>query len=199
MANVMLGTQFYKTARLNRYGQRAEVDADLAALTYMLNAGYNPVGMLTFLEHLAERPDLIEWGILQTHPYTRDRVAAVKARLLDLGVQINRRAVTTAFTARTRRSETSFEVLVGDRFVCRLTEEAQARMAAERINALLDAGLQIRDIRVSGSAVIARGEAAFEITPDDAALASKPQEQVAASAADALRHVIFAQMVRDLW
>ena len=103
MSNVIAGAQFYKTARINGYGQRAEEDADLVALTYMKRAGYNPVGTLTFLERLAERPEVIDWGILQTHPRPGDRVRIVHECLESEGVEINRRAVTTWSTARVKQ------------------------------------------------------------------------------------------------
>jgi predicted Zn-dependent protease len=203
MSNVMLGTQFYTIARTSSYGQKAERDADLAAIAYMTHANYNPVGILTFLERLARHPDVIDWGILQTHPRPAERVQTVRERLSDLGIQINRRLVTSSSSAMVRQAESggakSFEVVVGGNTICRLGQEAGAQSTAERINALLDQGLQVRELKVCGSSVTARGQSVVEIADDDAALAGKPAAQLAADAKAALRNVLFRQMVNDLW
>jgi beta-barrel assembly-enhancing protease len=203
MSNVMMGTEFYKVAKVNSYGQKAESDADIAGLSYMTQAHYNPVGMLTFLEKLADHPEEMNLGILQTHPLASDRVAAVKGHLLETGVTINRRDVTTSYTAKVCRCETagvvSFDVKVGDRQVCKLFDEEHAKRITDRINGSLDHGLQIRDIKVCDSSVTANGQPIIDINDGDAALAGKPAGQLAVTAGDALRRVVFAEMIRDIW
>lgn len=203
VSNVVMGTQFYKIAKVNGYGQKAETDADLTAISYMKAAGYNPVGVLTFLERLADHPDFADWGIYQTHPRTDDRVKAVKERLTEMGVKINRRVVTTSSTAMVKPSqlpgEKSFDVIVGDKTICKMTEEDRANVAADRINALFDNKLQIREVKVQGTAVIIRGEPVVEVTANDAMLSSKSAPKLAADAGDALKRVLFKQMLRDMW
>lgn len=199
MSNVMMGAQFYKTAKVNSYGQKAERDADLTAIEYMLQAGYNPVGMLTFLERLAERPELVDWGIFQTHPYTGERVDLVKADLARRGIEINRRVVMTSTTARVEKSGESdnqaYDVILSKRIICKLKHEACAIAAAERINELLDNGLQIREIKVSGRALSARNRVIVEITDEDAQLAGKSASELASEAGDALKRILVKQMI----
>lgn len=203
MTNVMLGTQFYKTAKLNGYGQKAEQDADLTAISYLIHTEYNPVGMLTFLERLADHPDLIDWGIYQTHPRAWERVRSVKERLMELGIDIDRRAVTTSTSATVRSVDstgvTCYEVVVGETAICRLRDETHALDAARRINALLDDGLQIHEIDVSGQAISARGVNVIDLTIDDASVNGETQAGLARRVSDGLRRVLFKQIVADLW
>lgn len=202
MSNVMMGAQYYKTGKISGFGQKAERDADLTAIDYLIQAGYNPVGMLTFLERLADHPDLVNWGILQTHPRPWERVEAVKCNLEARGIEINRRAVTTSNSARvctlSDGNTTTYDVVVGQRFICKLKQEANAKAAAERINGLLDIGLQIREIKVSENAVIAHNQVIVEITDEDAALNGKPAAQVASEANDALKCILMKQMIADI-
>jgi Zn-dependent protease with chaperone function len=202
MSNVLMGAQMYRTAKISGYGQKAEQDADLAAISYMIEAKFNPVGMLTFLERLAERPEVIDWGILQTHPYTSERVKSVKTALKDLEIKIDRRAVTTSFTATVQPVESGnkgYDVLIGKRFICNIKQNDRAKETAERINSILDKGLQFKDLKVVGSNVMARNEVIIELTDEDSDLSNKPTAQLASEANQALYHVLFKQMVNDLW
>lgn len=202
MSNVMMGAQFYKTARISEYTQKAEWDADHTAIIYTMKAGYNPVGMLTFLERLAERPDPVDWGILQTHPLMSNRVAAVKDALGTLGIEINRRVVTTSYTAMVKKEELdngqAFTVRIGDRMICMVTEESRAQRLADQINTLLDSGLHVCDLKCDGVLVIARGDKIIEINSADAALAGRSISELTFEANDALHRVLFKDMIRDL-
>ncbi|MEN6371770.1 MAG: M48 family metalloprotease [Armatimonadota bacterium] len=202
MSNVMMGAQYYKTGKISGFGQKAERDADLTAIDYLIQAGYNPVGMLTFLERLADHPDLVNWGILQTHPHPWERVEAVKSNIEARGIEINRRAVTTSNSARVAKSGDNkagaYEVSVGQRFICKLKQESSAKAAAERINDLLDKGLQIREVKVSENAVIARNQVIIEITDEDAALNGEPAAQIASEANGALKCILMKQMIADI-
>lgn len=202
MSNVMMGVQYYKTAKISGFGQKAERDADLTAVEYLIQAGYNPVGMLTFLERLADHPDLVDWGILQTHPFPWERVDAVKGDLETRGIEINRRAVTTSTTARAAKSGeddvAAYDVLVGSRFICKLKHEERAKAAAERINDLLDKGVQIREVKVSENAIITHDQVIVEITGEDAALNDKPVLQIVSEANDALKRILMKQMIANI-
>jgi hypothetical protein len=202
MSNVLMGAQMYKTAKVSSHGQKAEHDADLAAIDYMIDAGFNPVGMLTFLERLAERPEVIDWGILQTHPYTSERVETVKTALKDMGLKIDRRSVTTSFTAAVQPVESGskgYDVLVGKRLICNLKHENRAKEVVERINSLLDAGIQFKDLKVIGPKVMAGDELIVELTDEDSSISNKPPTQLASEASKALYQVLFKQMISDLW
>ncbi len=81
---------------LTHYSRKFEKQADLKAINIMVNAGYNPVGLLTVMERFRAQymkhphPDL---GILQTHPSFTERIKYIKKRIRDLGISINRRRI----------------------------------------------------------------------------------------------------------
>ena len=82
---------------LNQYSREYEEEADLTAINLLIKAGYNPVGFLTFLERLYTRemfkPE-VNLGIFQTHPETENRINYVRNKLIEKGIEIDRRATT---------------------------------------------------------------------------------------------------------
>lgn len=212
IGNVMMGARFIQIAKLNGYSRVAEQDADAMGLAILTKSKYNPVGMLTFMERLARdelnRP-AIDWGVYQTHPYPGDRSREIASRLKQMGIEIDRRAVTKAAAAEVRPSKTEglSEVWLGGKLMFAPSSGAQsseerAKAVAERLNALLDAGLRLRDVRLSQDppAVIARGESLIEVSAEDAALAAgKPASQVARDAYDVLYRMLFEQDMQKIF
>jgi len=210
LGNIVMGAQLYRIAKVSGYGQQAERDADLAGIRYMMKANYNPVGMLTFLERLARKPEVVQWGIYQNHPESRERATYVLNALKALKVPINRRQVTDAAKATAREITVDgmpvAEVLLGDKVVFRPANEdgtpaiERAKQAALRINSALDNGLQLRDIRVplDRAVVLAKGEPLIEISRADAELLHQEPMDVARSAADVIRRVLWRQMVDQM-
>ncbi len=94
---VLTAGQVVTRGVLSTYSIEIESRADENAVRYLIEAGYNPVGLLTFMEELAREerhgpnPNL---GIFQTHPLSTERVADLIDLLNEAGVDINRRAVT---------------------------------------------------------------------------------------------------------
>jgi Zn-dependent protease with chaperone function len=82
---------------LNQYSREYEEEADLTAIDLLIKTGYNPVGFLTSLERLYTRemfkPE-VNLGIFQTHPDTENRIDYVRNKLIEKGIDINRRATT---------------------------------------------------------------------------------------------------------
>ena len=82
---------------LNQYSREYEEEADLTAINLLIKAGYNSVGFLTFLERLYTRemfkPE-VNLGIFQTHPETVNRINYVRNKLIEKGIDINRRVTT---------------------------------------------------------------------------------------------------------
>ena len=68
------------------------------AVEYLAKTEYNPVGLLTFLERLSTKSDLMEdtAGIMQTHPKTAERRATIIGELNALNIPIARRKVERA-------------------------------------------------------------------------------------------------------
>ena len=206
VGNVVLGAQLYQIAKLNGYGMQAERDADHGAVIYMQTAGYNPVGLLTFLERLAKRPELFDLGIYRSHPLDADRVKAARDLIQEMGLPINRRETTNAVSAEVKRVKQdgaqTIHVFVGETPIFSpaalggKTAEARAQETADAINKALDSGLKMHELKVDPAGVVtARGVPVLTVAPEDAALMGKPQSQIAKTAAAAIRDVIWKQMV----
>jgi predicted Zn-dependent protease len=64
-----------------------ETDADRRGIPYMQKAGYDPHGLLAFLQKMQARektdPDNL-WGLYQTHPPTADRIRLVEEQIAAL-------------------------------------------------------------------------------------------------------------------
>lgn len=207
LGNVLLGVQLFQIAKLNGYGMQAERDADRGAILYMIEAGYNPVGLLTFLERLAKRPELVDYGIYRSHPLDADRVAAAKKLIQDLGLPLNRRETTNAVKAEVKSDKVNGVeapgVYIKDKVIYRpapangKTSEQIARETAGKINKALDAGIQMHELKAdkAGAGVVVRNQALLVVSAADAELMGKTPDQVAQGAAAAIRDVVWKQMV----
>jgi len=211
LSNLLVGMQLVRIARASGYGQKAEADADAASVEYLTRTGYNPVGVLTFLERLAKdyasKPS-VDAGILQTHPSAKDRCKSVTSQIQALGLPINRRAVINALKAITEPAVVNGQQIVrvklGDKVLFEpapienvLTSEQRAEIVATKVNQLLDSEPVIRDVTVSPDhgTVLARREPIIVVTPQDSDLLGKPVRELAAQAADVLRHAVWGEMI----
>ncbi len=206
VGNVLLGAQLYQIAILNGYGMEAEKDADRGAIFYMKDAGYNPVGLLTFLERLASQPKLIDYGIYRSHPLDVDRVRAARKIISDLGLPINRRETIKAIKA-----EVKFEK-VGDDSIPTVviqkeviykplpqdgkTAEERAIETAASINRALDSGLKMHQLKADPTGgVLIKNKPIIIYSDDEAKLLGLTPDIAAKNAAQAIRKVLLAEMM----
>ncbi|MEN6355491.1 MAG: M48 family metalloprotease [Armatimonadota bacterium] len=205
--NVLMGVQLYQIAKLNGYGMEAERDSDHGAAILMQDAGYNPVGLLTFLERLAKRPELVNYGIYRSHPLDDERVKAAKTVIEQMGLPINRRKTTNATIAQVATNtidgnEVSEVTIDGKVIYCPAptsdkTSAIRARETADRINNALDSNLQMYELSVDPlvGGVMARGEGLLVVSEADAKLMNKTPAEISKDAAAAIRNVIWRQLV----
>lgn len=207
VGNVMLGAQLYQISKLSGYGMEAERDADQGAILYMREAGMNPVGLLTFLERLARRPELVNLGIYRSHPLDADRVRAAKQLINDLNIPLNRRETTRAVSAEVKTEKVNGAdmqgVYINGKLIYRAAD-AEGKQSAEltkstadRINASLDSGLQLRELKTDPAAgkITARDKAIVTVTEADARLMGKTIAEITNAAGNAIRNVLWKQMV----
>jgi predicted Zn-dependent protease len=186
--NVLQGFQLIALQKVNGFGQNAERDADHNGLIIASKAGYNPVGMLTFMERLARdqklRPD-VELGIFRTHPPEQERVDAIMAQLKEMNVPINRRSVTNMLKVEVRAvtlkgNVQASEVLL-DKKVLYVTPSAErAKTAAGTLDRLLDQDIQLYDVTRRENTILVRGEPVFIISALDTDLPGSPPPDVTA-------------------
>ncbi len=192
--NVVMGAAILKSAYLSGYSQKAESEADRVGLEYLLKTGkYNPVGELTVLERLARdeaRQAGPNPGVFRTHPPGMERARTLEEMIRARGIPINRLAVQDQLRASVRETlvgqNTSVEVIQNGVVILQTAVGVDAaQQIADRINRLMDTGIQMRDVRVGGDgvSVVAQGVVLFSVTEADAALHQKTPAEVAAAAA----------------
>ena len=211
LGHVLVGAQLVRIAFSSGYGQEAEADADRTAIAYVQAAGYNPVGLLTFMERLARdhaaKPQM-DMGIFRTHPLSTHRARAMVSQIEGLGLPIRRREVTNAVKAVAEKIEVDGRreccVKLGGSVILRpapvggvLTAEERADAIAAGINRLLDQEPPIRRIKLDsdGRTVSVCGEPVFAVTEQDAALNGKSPAELAEQAAETLRTFVWRQTV----
>lgn len=180
------------------YSREMEREADEVAFAYLQKAGFNPVGLLTFfekLERLEKRtpPVVLLPRYWTTHPALDERIEAIKRRLTQGGLLINRRPVTGALKVEVREIEVNgikvaALVLDGEelcRFASTDGESAleRAKAAAKNLDEALDRGAQSFDFRVQVSdntltVTIARS-GLWQLVDIDANVNQQPMDKLA--------------------
>lgn len=205
LGNVLMGVQLMQIAKINGYGMVAERDSDQGAVYLMREAGYNPVGMLTFMERLAKKTELYDYGIYRSHPVDAERVRSAKKLLTDLKIPINRRLTTKAAKAEVKMDEVDGakvpSVYINGKLIYRPADqgakssEDRARETAEAINTMLDSNLQMHEVRVEAAGVVARGQALLVVSDADAKLMNQAPDKIAQAAGDAIKDILWKQIV----
>ncbi len=146
------------------YSRDMEREADEVAFVCLQKAGFNPVGLLTFLEQLQKREEgspaaALLPGYWTTHPSLEDRVATIKAFLKKAGIAIHRRPVTRALALEAKEIEVNGRqvtavVLSGEELFRMngadgLSSEQRAQRAVEKLDAAFNAGARPFHFRYS--------------------------------------------------
>ena len=185
--NVLQGMQLIAIQKVSGFGQTAERDADNGGVILAEKAGYNPVGMLTFMERLGRdqrmRPD-VDQGIFRTHPPEKERAAAITKQITAMKLPIERRAVTTMLkvavhTVAIGNDKTASEVSVDNRVLFRTPSRERADETAKALDRLLNDDVQLYDVTRKGTQVLVRGETVWNAQPEDAALLAGTPAMVA--------------------
>lgn len=205
IGNLSTGAQYAQMGILNnKYSEAAERDADHGGTLLMERAGFNPVGMLTFMQRLAEqerRSPNVELGILRDHPFTTERLGLISAELSQMNVPVTPRTVrqvSGAARVTVKPLGSVRELDFGSQSLATLADPDgdRAVLAAARINALLDQGLQLYQVKAISGDLVANDRAVLTFTPADAALhTGSSAETLAADASRALRAGLWAQTI----
>ncbi len=205
VANLSAGAQYAQMGVMNnKYSDKAERDADHGGAILMAKAGFNPVGMLTFMQRLAEQerrsPD-IQLGILRDHPYTQERVGLIQTQLAQMQIPVTPRTVrlvSGAARVTVKQIGLTRELDFGGQTLATLADGDgdRAALAASRINGLLDQGLQLGQVKPENGILVANDKAVLSFTPADVSLrAGATPDSLAADASRVLRAGLWAQTI----
>ncbi len=204
VGGLLAGAQYSAVGYINfHFSQPAERDADHGGTIMMEKAGYNPVGMLTFMEQLGDfenRGPSVNAGIFQDHPETAERVAAINRELGEMNVSVTPSAVrkVTAAPHATAHQDPAggIDIEFNHHTLPTIADPDGDRVPTivNKFNASLDAGLQLYQVEASGNQVLLSDRPLITIVPNDVALhPGQSPEALAQAAADALRSGIYAQ------
>jgi hypothetical protein len=127
------------------------------------------------------------------------------AQIGRMGLPINRRDVTNAIKAAAQPAPKDApagaqDVILDGKLVFRTASTERARRTAETINRLLDADLQIYDVRKQGTQIVARGETLVAVEPEDARLVpGGTPESVTDQAYRVLRNALYKQVLNNAY
>ncbi len=218
VSTVLIAGEYIRRGVLGGYSIDMELAADAHAAEYLLGTSYNSVGLLTFMSRLAaewRREPQIDRGVFETHPNPADRVGALAEQLYRAGVEINPRATTQWERPKAEEVEEDGQqvvrvVLWGEEIFRVMapgpdaeTPMARAEAIAQRLTALLEAGLRSYQLSVGDSdgnpAVGACGEVVVTIYPEDAEAQGADQAALAEQVEAAICAALFAERLDRLW
>jgi Zn-dependent protease with chaperone function len=206
----IFGAQISLASVMNDYQRDLEHEADLNGITYLTKTAYNPVAMLTLMEHLAQESRFTgqpgPTG-MEDHPLPQERVAYILQDLQSLHIPIVRRPVEgylrIAMDPAQPAGASPVTIRVDGQPIVTLgaavdgqTPGDRAAALAARLNTFFNRDPEPFDVRavpVAGRWNIVGGEIPlFEVTPQDAAFAQMTPEALAEDIHGKLARVISA-------
>jgi hypothetical protein len=203
--NPMLAPHLYTVARIDRYDRDVECDADSGTVQYLIKAGYNPVGLLTYIERFTQFQKKYgqDMGI---YPQSLERQCNVKRLLNDFHIPIERWKTTKLAKIEVREAPKVDPPLVyiaiNGALLFRVTASGdlsalqRARKLADKLEEAFKSELHVYDIKADTSgALYIKKECIFSATEADATNMKKSQAQIAEDAANSIRYVIWKNML----
>lgn len=211
--NVLMAGSYVSIATLSGYGRELETEADRIGVMALADTTYNPVGMLTFMQKLARddsRRGNPDYGIYQSHPYSNERVAAIKKELTTRGYRVDagaQRQVSGSFKAEVvpmkLNGRDAAEIrLNGNLIFTVLADEndvpprERAQRIAARLNQMFSDNLTFNDVRKSPaqSAVLLKGIPIIRVLPEDATAAGGVETAMDRAYREIIRALIVEQL-----
>jgi len=87
----IIAGQMISATLIESYGRDSEVDADLGGADLMIDAGYDPVGMIeffTYMDGLQRRRPQLAGNYFTIHPYSDERIKNLRAHLESNGIKL---------------------------------------------------------------------------------------------------------------
>jgi hypothetical protein len=197
-ARVAAGAQLVAGGILSAFGRELEREADVAAVGYLLQTPWHPVGVLTLLERLAREDALsggVEPGAFRTHPTWDERLRAVEAELVRRGVPLHRRVAAGFLRLSVDEEGPVGTVQVNGRTVVRVSGgRPRAAEVAARLDRVLNEDPSPLDVRAVGVldewTVRVGDQVVLVVTPEDVRLFGRDARDLAHEYAQRLREAI---------
>lgn len=207
LSNLLLGAQAMKIGKLSQLTQEAERDADRTAVAYLAKSNYDPLGMLSFMKKLEAQHDdnpTLPMGIFQTHPAPFRRVAAITKEMRKEGLKLDWRklnGIACAEPVPVSEGSDQYQVIINKKTVYTPAaigagpgSKERAEVIAKQINAVLEAGVSVNDLREdsSGTRLVAGKTEILSVSNEDAQLSAGTTRDLLNNARSALAFAIWA-------
>ncbi len=203
---LLTGVNAYETSIESKYSVEAEVDADNAAVYYMMKSGYNPVGLYSFMSRLASdemRRPSVNWGIMETHPPSQERARKMLVLFEKNNIPVNRRDVATVLGVTVKEDDVAGRkvstLLIDGAPVAKLADREgepgtdRVKKAQDAMDMSLTDNTRVQDVVVGTDkkSVYIAERKVLVFTPEDEALNSKSPILLASDAVTAIRKAIW--------
>lgn len=144
-----------QVAVMGAYSIDLEKEADGRGIDALARAGYEPVGMLTLQERMMEeamhRPQ-IDWGIYQTHPDAKERIAAAERYIIDHGYKLDRKRSLGCLRTKVETNGDVCSLMIDDTVIISADETSETMTALKSAADMIDNDLSLEtapfDVRV---------------------------------------------------
>lgn len=203
---LLTGVNAYETSIESKYSVEAEVDADNTAVYYMMKAGYNPVGMYSFMSRLASdemRHPSIDYGILENHPPSPQRAKNLLSALEKNNVAVNTREVSSVLNITIKEQcidEHAVNVVMIDGVPLASLADKQGTLSSVRAKEAQDAidlnltdNTRVQDVVVGSdnNSVYIAERKVLVFSPEDEAINKKNGRELADYAVSVIRKAIW--------
>lgn len=181
IAGVATASNLYQIAMSNGYSQEAERDADRGAFYLISKTTYNPVGLLTPLERLSQKAELVDLGIYRSHPITKERVLNMRKLLAENNIPLNRNLVSGRIKSEikdeTRNNIKVKSLYMNKKYIISIPEGNDSNGTKEKlentvfvINKCFSENVEIFDIKYDNESVFIKGKTVFQPAVEDASI-----------------------------
>lgn len=195
------GGSLVGTAVTNGWSVKAETSADYGGFQLMTATGYNPTGLITFMERLqmsqGTLEKVVDLGIYRTHPPSRMRAERVEGFMKSRSIPIKRSLVTSAFRVTTSDFKPGTVMLkFGTRNLFAVggdQPKVKAEAIATRLNEFFDSVPELYEITLGdGGEVFGKSRLLVRFDEDDAEVNAMTIEALQNQASKALRSSAFS-------
>jgi len=186
------------------WSQNAELAADYGGFQILTFSKYNPVAMLTLMEHYARDERVspnINLGIYRTHPPSQARARALEGYLEADHLPLDRSAVSTSFSISVKPEDGGVVAVYfnKDKIFGFAGADAvtRAEAASKTLNKFLDSQPEVFQVQIGPDGnPTAEGNTLFDITPDDLIASKLKSSDLSAQTVNAIKGAIYAYSTR---
>jgi beta-barrel assembly-enhancing protease len=194
------------TAITNGWSQKAELSADYGGFQLMAAGGYDPTGMITFMERLQMQQSMFEkvmdLGIYRTHPPSKTRAQNIEKFMQKNLMPVRRSKVTTAFRILSKMDVGHPTLYFGSKRLFSLSgANGNERAAAytKALNEFLDKVPEMFEVTLGDSGeIFGKNKLLMRLTEDDAKANGVNLEKLQNDVSKQLRSAIFT-LAYHIW